>query len=80
VGDVPLVLTRTEFGVLRLLIERSPATVTRQELLETVWGYDYLGDSRLVDMQIYRLRQKLELHKLRDKLLTVRGVGFRLVP
>jgi DNA-binding response OmpR family regulator len=80
VGDAPLTLTRTEFGVLRLLIERSPATVTRQELLETVWGYDYLGDSRLVDMQIYRLRQKLESHQLRDKLLTVRGVGFRLVP
>jgi len=73
-------LTRTEFGVLSLLAERSPNTVTRQELLATVWGYDYLGDSRLVDMQIYRLRQKLEALNVRDKLLTLRGVGFKLVP
>lgn len=79
VNGVLLQLTRTEFGVLRTLAERSPETVSRQVLLESVWGYDYLGDSRLVDMQIYRLRQKLEGHNLRDKLLTVRSVGFRLV-
>lgn len=80
VADARLHLTRTEFGVLRALVHASPATLSRQALLEAVWGYDYLGDSRLVDMQIYRLRQKLESHGLKEKLLTVRGVGFRLIP
>ncbi|MGA1389009.1 MAG: response regulator transcription factor [Ilumatobacteraceae bacterium] len=79
IDGVPAKLTRTEFGVLQQLMTKSPATVSRQELLETVWGYDYLGDSRLVDMQVYRLRQKLEAHGIRDKLLTVRAVGFRFI-
>lgn len=80
IADARLNLTRTEFGVLRALVQASPATLSRQELLEAVWGYDYLGDSRLVDMQIYRIRQKLESHGLKEKLLTVRGVGFRIIP
>ena len=79
VANQQLRLTKTEFGVLELLAAHSPDLVTRQLLLEKVWGYDYLGDSRLVDMQIYRLRQKLESQGLNDKLITVRGVGFRLV-
>lgn len=80
VSNEHLGLTRTEFGVLEYLASRSPDTVTRQELLEKVWGYDFLGDSRLVDMQIYRLRQKLESLGQKDMLVTIRGVGFRLVP
>lgn len=80
IAGQPLPLTRTEFEVLNLLATRSPDIVSRQVLLERVWGYDYLGDSRLVDMQIYRLRQKLESHGVKDKLITIRGVGFRVVP
>ena len=72
-------LTNTEFLILAELIRASPNVVTRHDLLDRVWGYDYLGDSRLVDMQIYRLRQKLEEHGLKEKLLTVRGVGFKIV-
>ncbi len=72
-------LTNTEFSVLVELVRTSPSVVTRHALLERVWGYDYLGDSRLVDMQIYRLRQKLEGRGLKEKLLTVRGVGFKIV-
>jgi DNA-binding response OmpR family regulator len=78
VNGSTLQLTKTEFEVLRELMARSPEVVTRMNLLERVWGYDYLGDSRLVDMQIYRLRQKLEEHGHKDKLVTVRGVGFQL--
>lgn len=78
-GSAIVALTRTEFGVLYLLAQRSPEIVTRQQLLEEVWGYDYLGDSRLVDMQIYRLRLKLTDLGLAHSLVTVRGVGFRLV-
>lgn len=78
VNGTPVHLTKTEFEVLRELMGRFPEVVTRMNLLERVWGYDYLGDSRLVDMQIYRLRQKLEEHGHKDKLVTVRGVGFQL--
>jgi DNA-binding response OmpR family regulator len=80
IHDSPIALTRTEFDVLVDLASHSPETVTRTALLDRVWGYDYLGDSRLVDMQIYRIRQKLALFGVEDKLQTVRGVGFKLVP
>ena len=80
IDETAVSFTRTEFEVLVDLASHSPETVTRTALLDRVWGYDYLGDSRLVDMQIYRIRQKLALHGADDKLLTVRGVGFKLVP
>ena len=73
-----LELTNTEFLVLLELIRISPNAATRQDLLEKVWGYDYLGDSRLIDMQIYRLRGKLAPYGLKDRLITVRGHGFKL--
>lgn len=79
VGGEVFATTRTEFGVLRELVRRHPNTVSRHELLDSVWGYDYLGDSRLVDMQIYRLRGKLEKRGLGESIVTVRGVGFKLV-
>ena len=73
-----LALSPTEF---RLLVEmaRAPGRVfTREVLLESVWGYDYLGDSRLVDMAIQRLRAKVELDPADPHLIeTVRGVGYR---
>lgn len=80
VGDATLALTRTEFEVIVQLATRSPETLSRADLLDRVWGYDYLGDTRLVDMQIYRLRGKLAVHGLQDKIVTVRGVGFKLLP
>lgn len=80
VGSATLALTRTEFEVIVQLAIRSPKTVSRADLLDCVWGYDYLGDTRLVDMQIYRLRGKLAVHGLQDKIVTVRGVGFKLLP
>lgn len=73
-----LELTNTEFLVLLELMRISPNAATRQDLLEKVWGYDYLGDSRLIDMQIYRLRGKLAQHGLKEHLITVRGHGFKL--
>lgn len=80
VGDATLTLTRTEFEVIVQLATRSPETVSRTDLLDRVWGYDYRGDTRLVDMQIYRLRSKLAVHGLQDKIVTVRGIGFKLLP
>jgi DNA-binding response OmpR family regulator len=79
-GGEQVWLTRTEFEVLLDLARHSPTTVTRGDLLARVWGYDYLGDSRLVDIQIYRIRQKLAALGCGQQLVTVRGVGFRLLP
>lgn len=55
--------------------------LTREVLLERVWGYDYLGDSRLVDMAVKRLRDKLQDDpKDPCHIATVRGVGYRFEP
>ncbi len=72
-------LTRTEF---RLLVELATAggrIVTREQLLQRVWGYDYFGDTRLLDVHIRRLRRKVETNPDDPALvLTVRGAGYRL--
>lgn len=78
IGGEPRRLTKTEFRVLCVLAERAGEIVSREELLEKVWGYDYLGDSRLVDTQIYRLRAKLRQADNLDLILTVRGLGFKI--
>jgi DNA-binding response OmpR family regulator len=78
VDGTVLDLTRTEFAILAALMSSAPNTVSKMELLESVWGYDYLGDSRLVDMQIYRLRRKLAERGVADFISTVRGVGFQV--
>ena len=72
-------LTATEFRLLLELAKRPKQVFTRQLLLELVWNYDYLGDSRLVDAAVQRLRAKIEDDPKEPKLLrTVRGVGYRL--
>ena len=76
-----LALTRTEFKILCELAAQPGELLSREELLERVWGYDYLGDGRLVDTQIYRLRTKLEENPSDPRrLMTVRGLGYKLVP
>lgn len=72
-------LTATEFRLLSVLARRPGQVFTREMLLETVWGYDYLGDSRLVDVAVQRLRAKVETDPARPRrITTVRGVGYRL--
>jgi DNA-binding response OmpR family regulator len=75
----PVDLTATEFRLLLELARSAERVVSREDLLERVWGYDYLGDSRLVDMAIKRLRDKLG-DDARDPryITTVRGAGYRL--
>jgi two-component system response regulator MtrA len=78
-GGVALDLTGTEMRLLVALARRAGSVCTRQDLLERVWGYDYLGDSRLVDMAVLRLRAKLREAGAGDDLIqTVRGEGYRL--
>ena len=71
-------LTRTEFDLLVELARHAGQVVARDQLLDRVWGYDYLGDSRLVDVAIGRLRAKVEVEPADPHLiLTVRGVGYK---
>jgi two-component system, OmpR family, response regulator MtrA len=74
-----LQLTATEFRLLLELARRPGQVFTRELLLERIWGYEYLGDSRLVDIAVQRLRAKIESEPGRPRLITtVRGVGYRL--
>jgi two-component system response regulator MtrA len=75
-----LPVSHTEFRLLVELAQRPGQVFSRQQLLDLVWGYDYLGDSRLVDVAIQRLRSKIETDPARPELiLTVRGSGYKAV-
>ena len=77
-GGEDVALTATEFRLLLELARRPKQVFTRELLLELVWNYDYLGDSRLVDVAVQRLRGKIEDDPAQPKLIqTVRGVGYR---
>ena len=73
-------LTKTEFRLLCEFADHAGAVLSRDQLLERVWGYEYLGDSRLVDAHVRRLRVKIEDHPDDPHLIvTVRGLGYRLI-
>jgi two-component system, OmpR family, response regulator MtrA len=73
-----IALTATEFKLLLELARRPKQVFTRELLLELVWNYDYLGDSRLVDAAVQRLRGKIEDDPKEPTLIrTVRGVGYK---
>ncbi|MBW3555779.1 MAG: response regulator transcription factor [Actinobacteria bacterium] len=73
-----LALTAIEFKLVCELVRNAGLVLTREKLLERVWGYDYLGDSRLVDMAVKRLRAKLgDAADGPDYITTVRGIGYR---
>jgi two-component system response regulator MtrA len=79
-GGVEVHVTPTEFRLLYELARRPGQVFTRAMLLEQVWDYTYLGDSRLVDVCVQRLRAKVEDDAARPVLIqTVRGVGYKLV-
>jgi two-component system response regulator MtrA len=78
-GGRPVQLTKTEYRLLCELAEEPGAVRTREELLRRVWGYDYFGDTRLLDVHVRRLRTKVEADASDPRLiLTVRGIGYRL--
>jgi DNA-binding response OmpR family regulator len=71
--------TRTEFRLLRELADHPGKVLSRETLLERVWGYDYFGDGRLVDVHVRRLRTKVEPDPANPRfILTVRGMGYKL--
>lgn len=74
----PLALTPKEFELLKLLVTNPAKAFSRDELLEKIWGYEYYGDTRTVDVHIRHLRMKLgSVPRLADAIETVRGVGYR---
>ena len=73
---VPLALK--EFELLAYLLERSGRVVTRDTLMQNVWGYDYIGDTKTIDVHVKRLRSKIEEDPARPtRITTIRGVGYR---
>lgn len=74
VDDRPVNLTAIEFDLLRALAEQRGRVLTREQLLEKVWGTNYYGDLRVVDVHLGHVRQKLGRD---DLIVTVRGVGYR---
>ncbi len=78
-GQVVNDLTRREFEVLKFLAQKPGQIVTRETLLEKVWGYEYYGDIRTVDVTVRRIREKIERNTANPKILiTKRGVGYYL--
>jgi two-component system response regulator MtrA len=79
-GDREVGLTRTEFDLLHELASQPGRVLSREALLDRVWGYDFLGDSRLVDVAVGRLRAKVEPDPANPTLIvTVRGAGYKAV-
>lgn len=77
--DEPVSLTRTEFRLLTTLASKPGRVFSREQLLQEVWGYDYFGDARLVDVHIKRLRAKVEEDPHDPKIVqTVRGMGYKV--
>jgi len=74
-GESTVALTPKEFQSLMLFLSNIDVAVTRERLLSTVWGYDFEGESRTVDIHIQQLRKKLGLHK---HLVTIPKLGYRL--
>nr|WP_139376093.1 response regulator transcription factor [Clostridium oryzae] len=74
-NDEAVELTYKEFDLLNLLISNKGMALSRELILEKIWGYDYFGETRTVDMHIQRLRKKLNLE---DSITTVFKVGYRL--
>jgi DNA-binding response OmpR family regulator len=79
-NGIELSLTKTEFNLLCEFADHPGMVMSRDQLLERVWGYEYLGDSRLVDAHIRRLRVKIEDQPMNPSIIhTVHGMGYKLV-
>ena len=74
VNDKPVALTTIEFDLLKTLVEHQGLVLSREQLLEQVWGHDFYGEDRVVDVHIGHIRQKLGDDGF---IITVRGVGYR---
>ena len=78
VNGKEVVLTYKEFELLMYLMKHESIAVSRDKLMETVWGYEFAGETRTVDMHIKTLRQKLEAAGCKNLIKTVRGIGYKI--
>ena len=76
IGKLEVMLTAKEFGLLGHLLRHRGRVLTREVLLNAVWGYDYYGTTRTVDVHIRRLKQKLPL--LEEAIVSVKSLGYKL--
>lgn len=77
-GDRLIELTATEYDLMEYLISHPRQVLTREQILERVWGYDFGGDSNIIEVYVRYLRLKLESNKEKRIIQTVRGVGYVL--
>ncbi|HEU5034321.1 MAG TPA: response regulator transcription factor [Mycobacteriales bacterium] len=81
VAEAPVALPLKEFELLTCLVRNAGRVLTRGQLIDRVWGSDYVGDTKTLDVHVKRLRAKLEPDPARPRhLLTVRGVGYKFEP
>ena len=79
IGGEPVQMPLKEFQLLALLMENAGIVVTRQTLIDRVWGYDYVGDTKTLDVHIKRLRAKVEPSPdTPERIVTIRGLGYKL--
>ena len=74
VGGKRVALTTREFEILKFLLENTDRVVTREQLLNSIWGYDYVGDEKIANTHIKNIRKKLGV----DYIETIRGVGYKI--
>jgi len=74
-GDEPITLTKKEFDILVLLVQNPGVALYRETIYERVWGGEYLGNSRTVDLHVQRIRKKCGLE---NRIKSVHKVGYRL--
>lgn len=77
-GDRAIELTAKEFDLLEYLLSHPRQVLTRDQILENVWGYDFMGDSNIIEVYVRYLRLKLEANGEKRLIQTVRGVGYVL--
>ncbi|MDF2039085.1 response regulator transcription factor [Bacillus sp. CMF12] len=77
-GDQLIELTPREFDLLVYLMTNKRQVLNREQILEAVWGYDFLGDTNVVDVYIRYLRKKIDLPEMPSLIHTIRGVGYVL--
>ncbi len=78
VGEREVTLTAKEFAILEYLLHHPSQLLTRRQIEEHVWDYDFAGSSNVVDVHVKQIRRKLRLAALPDPITTVRGAGYRL--
>ncbi|EON74313.1 transcription response regulator-like protein [Lysinibacillus sphaericus OT4b.31] len=74
VNDIEIPLTTKEFEILQLLLQNKQKVITREIIVEKVWGYDYSGETRMIDTHIKNIRKKLDVPCIK----TVKGIGYKI--